>query len=283
MKTFVKGLVLTVIQFAVVIGIAAGLSDCGGEKHGGKTVHGSDDVTDTKTITTTTDVATGGGGGPQAVSGAPTGMIKGMVKYKGDAPRRRKNAEIDTFKGCLLPHKGQPVFMENTAIVGADGSLENVFVYIDKFPKTGDGKTMPAFVLDQLGCVYKPHVIGIMTNQKFEVRNSDAENHNINVTPRSNRPFNQAQAKGQKPFTKTFRRPEQKVPITCNVHSWMNAVLYVMNHPHFAVAGKGGTFAFPEKVPPGNYTLVAEHEKLGKKTQQIEVVEGENTFTFEFP
>ena len=283
MTTFLKGLALSVVQFAVIIGIAAGLSDCGHDTHGDKaadSAHGGTEVATTPAATSEAAEAGGGGAAPVA-TGEPTGVIKGLVKYNGDRPPLLKIGQLAQFKGCLEPHQGKPVFKEDAVIVGEDGTLENVFISIDKFPKTGDGKTRPPVVLDQKGCVYTPHIIGVMANQKLEVRNSDSENHNINVVSRQG--FNQGQAKGQKPLVKTFRRAERKVPVKCNVHPWMNAVLFVMNHPHFSVAGKGGTFAFPEKVPPGTYTLVAEHEKLGKKTQQVEVVAGENTFTFEFP
>ena len=41
--------------------------------------------------------------------------------------------------------------------------------------------------LDQSGCMYKPHVIGVMTGQQIEIKNSDPTNHNIHPLPRSTR------------------------------------------------------------------------------------------------
>src|SRR2546426_3054134 len=79
-------------------------------------------------------------------------------------------------------------------VVSKDGGLANVLVYIKsglegkKFPTPAEGP-----VLDQVGCLYEPYVMGVMVNQKFKIKNSDATLHNVHATPKINTEFNFAQ------------------------------------------------------------------------------------------
>jgi hypothetical protein len=50
----------------------------------------------------------------------------------------------------------------------------------------------------------------------------------------------------------------------------MKANVGVLAHPYFAVTAKDGSFSI-KNLPPGSYTLVAWHETLGEKTQNITV------------
>ena len=50
----------------------------------------------------------------------------------------------------------------------------------------------------------------------------------------------------------------------------MNAWVGVLEHPFYAVSGKGGAFSL-SGLPPGTYTIEAWHEKLGTQTQQVTI------------
>lgn len=285
MKAFAKRLVFAIVQFIVVIFIAAGLSDCGdhGAGHDG---HGGHDGDAEHVATTASGGDTEATASSAASTAAPTGgaataAIKGKVMYEGK-PLKRIKIPMQADPLCVLVNEGKDVLTESY-VVGEDGSLENVFVFI----KDISGKFPPPaapVVLDQRGCTYRPHVLGMIAGQGFEIRNSDKSNHNINVMAKVNRGFNVNQGPGQAPMLrKDLRRVEQPIKVKCNVHPWMNASIFVMSHPYFAVAGKGGTFEIPEKLSPGTYTVVAWQEKLGEMTQQVTVGDGETreiTFTF---
>jgi hypothetical protein len=136
--------------------------------------------------------------------------------------------------------------------------------------------------LDQQGCHYIPHVIGVRAGQPLEVSNSDNTLHNVHGMPRENREFNQGQlVKGVK-NTVVFNTPEVLIPFKCDVHAWMNAYVGVVEHPYFAVTAAGGAFEL-RGLPPGTYTIDAVHEKLGRQSQQITLAEKDSkelTFTF---
>ena len=79
-------------------------------------------------------------------------------------------------------------------IVANDGKLANVFVYV----KEGLGDRTfdvpkDSVTIDQKGCQYHPHVLGVMTGQNIEIQNDDATTHNIHPTPKDNREWNESQ------------------------------------------------------------------------------------------
>ena len=108
--------------------------------------------------------------------------ISGTVKLDGTAP---KAAKIDMSQDAAC--KGA-----NTAetIVADGGNLANVFVYV----KDGLGDRTfdvpkEAVTIDQQGCKYHPHVLGVMTGQNIDIKNDDQTTHNIHPTPASNGPY----------------------------------------------------------------------------------------------
>jgi hypothetical protein len=148
-------------------------------------------------------------------------------------------------------------------VVGPDGELANVFVYIE------DAKPTPVLgpgpLLDQVGCMYEPYVLGVGVNQKFGIRNSDPEMHNVHATPRNpaNKEFNFAQMAGATVMLKSFANPEVLIRIKCDVHPWMFAYVGVVDHPWFAVSDTNGFYQLPQGLPAGRYRLNAIHLKTG--------------------
>jgi plastocyanin len=177
--------------------------------------------------------------------------------------------------------------LKSETFVVDNGGLKNVFVYI----KDGlgnkyifDTPTEPV-KLDQKGCHYEPHVVGVRTTQPLEIINSDSTMHNVHGRPDANREFNFGQAVAGMKNAVTFTVPEVLIPFKCDVHSWMYAYVGVVDNPYFAVTGNGGTFEL-KTIPPGTYTVEAVHEKLGRQTQQVTLGEKDSkeiTFTFKAP
>ena len=162
-----------------------------------------------------------------------------------------------------------------------DGTLRNVFVYI----KQGlmNRKFVPPrepVLLDQNGCMYRPHVQGIQVGQPLLIRNSDDTLHNIHALAEKNDAFNLGQPNRGMESKKAFSKPEVLIRFKCDVHPWMSCYLGVLDHPYFAVTGDGGAFNLAN-VPAGDYVVEALHEKFGTQTAAVHLDKDE-TKTIEF-
>ncbi|MFQ5503547.1 MAG: carboxypeptidase regulatory-like domain-containing protein [Planctomycetota bacterium] len=206
-----------------------------------------------------------------------TATIKGVVKFDGTPPdRHRLNMDRDAY---CKEHSGGA--LDSSVIVNANGTLRNAVVWIQKGL---DGWEFPVpeepAVIDQKGCMYVPHVLGIRTGQPLKIRNSDSLMHNIRAVPRRNRLFNFSLSAAGKEMTKRFKKREIAVRLKCDIHDWMGAWVAVVDHPYFQVTGDEGAFEL-DHVPPGEYTITAWHEVYGKTSMPVTVT-GHATETIEF-
>lgn len=214
-----------------------------------------------------------------AVDPATASTVTGKVTFQGTPPPAQP-IKLSSDPYC---QKANPGLTTETEVVGKDGALGNVFVYV----KDGLGnRTFPApseaVVLDQKGCHYTPHVLGIQVGQPLQIVNSDDTLHNVHGLPKANKEFNQGQPIQGMKMTHTFSTKEVMVPFKCDVHGWMNAWIGVLDHPYYAVTSADGSFSL-KGLPPGTYTIEAWHEKLGTQTQTVTVGEKETkdvAFTF---
>lgn len=196
------------------------------------------------------------------------GTITGKVNFPGPAPKL-KPLSMEGDIVCAKKHP-EPVYPE-AVVRNANGTLRNVLVRV----KSGlEGKTFSVpdepVTLDQEGCMYKPHVLGIQARQKLKIVSSDATAHNIHPLPRENREWNVSQSPGADPIIQSFAKPEVSIPVKCNQHPWMRAYVHVLSHPFYAVTAEEGEFKI-KGLPPGKYELEALHEQYGAMTESVEV------------
>ncbi len=151
---------------------------------------------------------------------ATVATVNGTVKFDGTAPKVSK-IDMSQDPGC----KGSN---EAENIIVAGGDLANVFVYVkDGLGSRTFGVPKDPVVLDQSGCKYHPHVLGVMTGQTVQIKNDDPTTHNIHPTPKDNREWNESQPPSSPAIEKNFAREEIMLPVKCNQHPWMK--MYV-NH-----------------------------------------------------
>ena len=195
--------------------------------------------------------------------------ISGTITFDGKAPALRP-LSMDADPACAKKHTG-PVANEMLAL-GAGNTMGNIMVWVSKGVPAG--KTWPApktaVTLDQKGCQYQPHVMGIMIGQPYKILNSDGVLHNIHTLPKVNPSFNKGMPPTLKETTTAFDKPEEVFHIKCDVHPWMSAYVAVFNHPFYSVTTTDGKFTITG-LDPGTYEITAWHEKLGTKTASVTV------------
>jgi hypothetical protein len=214
------------------------------------------------------------------VDPATAGSITGTVTLDGSPPVSRP-IDMSASPACAQANPG-PVFSP-TVVTGANGALANVVVYV----KDGLGHyrfdTPPeTAVLEQKNCMYLPHVVALMTNQRFEIQNNDPTMHNVHPLPKQNRQWSNSQPAGSAPLKQTFANPEFAMPVLCNVHPWMRAMVFVFDHPYFAVTSTTGRFEL-KNLPAGTYTIEAWQETYRAQDQTVTIGAKESkavTFTF---
>ena len=196
------------------------------------------------------------------------GTLKGNVKYQGKVPKPRL-LKMDADPVCGASHEEK--VLSESFIVDDELNFKNVLVWLKNVKYDGPVSSDTA-ILDQKGCVYSPHVMGVMKDQKVLIKNSDATLHNIHSMAEKNKQFNFAMPKVVKEKETSFGVVEEPFYIKCDVHPWMKSWVLVQDHPYFAVTDDKGNFTI-ENIPPGTYEVIAWQEKFKMKRSLTETIE----------
>ena len=192
------------------------------------------------------------------------GSLSGRVNFDGTPPKK-KSLRMDADPICGSSHK-EPVYRQSF-IVNEEGYLKNVMIYLKDIKYDGKPSEDKA-VLDQKGCMYAPHVQGMMQGQELLIKNSDATLHNIHALPTINAEFNFAMPHVVKEKAIKIAKPEHAMYIKCDVHPWMKSYISIFNHPYFSVTDDTGHYQI-DNIPPGDYKVIAWQEKFkDKETKQ---------------
>ena len=206
-------------------------------------------------------------------------LLAGIVTLSGTP---KPEIPIDLGKTCG-PLQGKPVTTRHY-VMGPQGQLANVVVYIKSGLVRKYGPVQPAPVLDQVGCMFEPYVMGVVAGQTFRIRNSDPTLHNVHATPRINKEFNLGQPSNGQVTEKSFPLPEMFIRLKCDVHPWMFTYISVFDHPYFAITDTNGFFQLPAQIPAGTYVIGASHLKTGGELRgEVTLREGEQrSIQFQF-
>jgi len=210
------------------------------------------------------------------------GKITGKVSFAGQIPQRKR---IDTSADPVCQEANPELYTEDVIITA--GKLANVFVYV-----SGDMLELYAFeapkseaLLAHRGCQFVPHVMGMQLSQTLKTANEDSTTHNTHFRPKANKDWNQSQPGNSPPVAMKFETPEVLIPVRDNQHPWQKAYVSVLSHPFFAVSTRNGSYQI-SGLPPGQYTVVAWHERFGEQRAEISVGVSEQKnldFTFKQP
>lgn len=212
-----------------------------------------------------------------AVSLSHAADITGVITFKGTPPPEREITPLEDDPTCGALHTDKPT--THFYVVSPSGGLADVVVSLNVTGKSTGASAAPA-LLDQKGCLYQPTIMAVQTGQKITIRNSDPCIHNVHtISKAGNDMHNDAQMPGGADLTYTFDKPEEFMKFQCDVHPWMFAWVTIVDSPYYCVSDKDGKFTI-KNVPPGTYTITADHRKLGKETLTVEVKDADVTVNF---
>jgi hypothetical protein len=148
----------------------------------------------------------------------------------------------------------------------ANKGIANVVIFLEKRPanikpELAKPPTEPVF-FDQEGCHFLPHVLVVQAGQPLLVVSNDAIPHNTHTKPARNNEFNSViKPKDRVGTPCTYKKPEAApISVICDLHSWMKAYHFPVDHPYFAVTDKNGKFKI-EGLPAGKHLFNVWHER----------------------
>lgn len=232
------------------------------------------------TAAATSRVAPASSAAPRTLAEGKFGnaILKGVVTFSGKVPemmvpKKRKDAELCKDKD-----------VKSDAVVVTKGKLKDTLVRIapDAFKASYPAPAKHAEI-DQIDCVYRPRLQGVVAGQGIDIKNSDGVLHNVHSYQGRATWFNIPQPKGASPLAKEAPEDTKVLKFACDIHPWMRAFVVVSPHPFFAVTGTDGVYQI-EKIPPGDYTIEAWSPTYGLKTGKAKLEDGKTAeigFTYD--
>jgi len=196
---------------------------------------------------------------------AEWGTLKGRFTYGGDPPKLEPITPTKDVAFC-----GKDKIPNETLTVGEDGGLRDVIVWL-YVRRGGDNPEIhPSYkemakkpvVLDNVKCVFQPHVAVVWTEQKLVLKNSDPVAHNSKIDTLNQDPINPLLPPNAS-LEHQFEEPERlPAGVSCSIHPWMKAYVAVQSHPYMAVSDEKGNFEI-KNVPAGEWTFRFWHPTSG--------------------
>jgi hypothetical protein len=223
------------------------------------------------TVTVKPDAGAAAGNSAEA-SAEPTvaagyGNLTGRVTFDGEAKDPTPLVSAGEIKADDRAVCGaHPILDESLLVNKTNKGLANVVIFLEKRP----GNIKPELAkpptevkkFDQKGCVFIPHVLVVQVGQPLRVFSQDKIAHNTHTRPKRNPDFNQLIAPEESvgkacDYTKTESVP---ISVGCDLHNWMKAYHFPVDHPYVAVTDENGEFKI-EGLPAGKHSFNVWHER----------------------
>ncbi len=203
-------------------------------------------------------------------AGGSMGGVSGRISLAGDVPLPVRLPVTKHRSVC-----GDWKWSEDFGVSPVRG-LANVVVIVEGAPEVRRIPEAPA-VLDNVDCVFAPHVQAVAAGQVIEIRSSDRIIHTAHAYDEGGGTlFNVALPVYRRYVRRALTRPGI-YRIVCDVgHTWMSAYIVVVDHPYAAVTDGSGRFQI-SSVPPGAYRLSFWHERLGMREEPLVIRPGSET------
>jgi plastocyanin len=218
-------------------------------------------------------VRSGGRRTEEAPDTDETGTIRGVVRFDGPLPRTAPTS------GKADPRC--PAQIADHGLGVRDGALAGAVVYVSRgAPPANDREH---FVdVDQHGCLFQPAVAVAAVGDVLRVSNSDRGPHNVHASWGNAMAFNRGMPASRSAHIRERLSHQGLLQLSCGLHPWMRAHVYVLPHRFADITGADGSFAI-DGLRPGTYRLDAVHPRLGVRRAEVTVDAGaESEVSFRF-
>lgn len=203
---------------------------------------------------------------------ADGGWITGKISYVGPKVERKEiNPTVDA---TVCGQHG--MIQSDDLIVSSSGGLQYAVVRLTNITAGRPASEIPPTLLLQKGCMFEPHVFAVAVGADVRERNTDGILHNVHTHSKRNPSVNFAHVPSVPEMSLAKFSAPESIKVTCDVHGWMSAWIWVSPHPYIAVTGPDGSYKIAG-VPPGQYRLEIWHEKLGSVTRDVTVGAGKES------
>ncbi len=179
---------------------------------------------------------------------AQTADLKVTFVY--DSDTLPKPAEINMAKDpWCAENNGQPVYEDKLVINPSTKGIKNIVIYPDAKKsgltvKDADQAAVDAAkkgaVLDNVKCVFEPHVFAAVAGGSITVKNSDSTGHNASFSFFANAAANQIVPQGGQVSFDVKQAERAPIPVECNIHPWMKAYVVVSETPFVGISNENG-------------------------------------------
>jgi plastocyanin len=174
------------------------------------------------------------------------------------------------IRGVPLPSNAYQPRAVNRHQAASGPEIKNVVVYLRDAAFRG---TLPTtrHEIRQVNEAFTPRVLAITRGSTVDFPNGDPFFHNV-FSLSGPATFDLGRFPQGASRSRTFAKPGL-VRVYCHIHSHMYATILVLDHPYFAVPDENGSFRLPD-LPPGRYTIVGWHERVGERTATVQIEAG---------
>ena len=190
-----------------------------------------------------------------------TGRVVGKVILSSAVTARKMRFRLYADLGSGATPKQAPEVDE----------MANVVVYLDSLA-AGPGRRPERKRMSQRDEIFSPHVVAVQKGDVVEFVNDDPFFHNV-FSLSSPKAFDLGRFPRGHTKSVQFDHPGI-VKVFCHIHADMSAAIVVLDHPFFTTPGESGAFELSE-IPPGEYRVVAWHERAKAVVGRVRVVAGE--------
>jgi plastocyanin len=199
-----------------------------------------------------------------AVAAAPQrapGRLDGVVTLSSRLTTARQRVRVYDEPGAVP-----------TPAPADDRPLANLVLYLDSVPgSTGEPARSGSAMMRQRGERFVPHVLPVLVGTAVEFPNEDPIYHNVFSLSRA-RTFDLGRYPRGQSRTVRFQTPGV-VQVFCHIHADMSGFILVLDNPYFTVPDATGRYSL-EGIPPGEYRLIAWHERIRPIATAVRIESG---------